>query len=245
MPLPSELFVYAPPHNTYAPFTGQVVDLLSDFDFDVRDSATGKLLSPLSLTGLSYAASRLCRYNGAIPISVREHGNLVGTMAKNAIRALSRRRKHNVDPRLAQAFVLRAGYHDFHEGLIGDITSPIKAILGPEWHDLERHVEERVMRAAFRVNGFDYDSLAASWEPWPGALGDLDKLAVDVEVAWASGNFEEWFKDHVRRESEVGSSIVTVVAVVPLTCPMGEDFTFDPTPYGFAAEYGTINSEEE
>lgn len=46
-----------------------------------------------------------------------------------------------------QADVLHALVHDAHEAYIGDVVSPVKALLGPRWAALEGRVERAVLEA--------------------------------------------------------------------------------------------------
>lgn len=76
-----------------------------------------------------------------------------------------------------QADVLYALVHDAHEAYIGDVVSPVKALLGPRWGALEGRVERAVLEA-FGAEKSDLVKRA-------------DRAVTRAEGAWAwIGGFE-------------------------------------------------------
>lgn len=106
-------------------------------------TATGRALDltqphpdDLSVLDIAHHLAQTPRYNGAAlrPVSVAEHSLLVAEIME---------RQHGV----RSPSVLLAGLmHDAHEAYIGDITTPVKQLLGGEWAALERRIQVAVLR---------------------------------------------------------------------------------------------------
>ena len=95
------------------------------------------------IPALAHALSQINRFTGHTvrPYSVAEHSLLCCEIARNQpiVQAL---------PRKDQARVMLACLtHDLHEALVGDVSSPIKHIVGKAWTDFEDRVERAVLDA--------------------------------------------------------------------------------------------------
>ena len=104
--------------------SGRRLDLLdpSPFDIEIEDIAHG--------------LSRVARWNGQTsgdwPYSVAEHSVLVETLL------------HRLYPDLSLKWRLAALLHDAAEYVIGDMITPFKAIIGPDYKSVEKRLEEAV-----------------------------------------------------------------------------------------------------
>ena len=104
--------------------SGRRLDLLdpSPFDIEIEDIAHG--------------LSRVARWNGQTsgdwPYSVAEHSVLVETLL------------HRLYPDLSLKWRLAALLHDAAEYVIGDMITPFKAIIGPDYKGVEKRLEEAV-----------------------------------------------------------------------------------------------------
>ena len=95
------------------------------------------------IPALAHALAQINRFTGHTvrPYSVAEHSLLCCEIARNQpiVQAL---------PRKDQARVMLACLtHDLHEALVGDVSSPIKRIVGKAWTDFEDRVERAVLDA--------------------------------------------------------------------------------------------------
>lgn len=129
-----------------------------------------------TLGEIAHALSHINRYTGHTyrAYSVAEHSLLVADMV------------HSMG--LPATHELCALMHDAHEVLCGDIVSPLKALMGVEWHRVENNQQramltalglyEQMCHSAAIVNHYDLVALAterrdllpfdpAKHKPWP------------------------------------------------------------------------------
>lgn len=103
---------------------GHVIDIryINNERIDLRDIAKS-----LSLT---------YRYNGMTsrPISVAEHSLVVADIMEREMGITS------------PVVVLAALMHDAHEYITGDLSSPMKACIGPAWQAEETRIQKHVLR---------------------------------------------------------------------------------------------------
>ena len=144
---------------------------------------------------IAHALSRLCRFTGhTLPFySVAQHSVLVSRL-------------------VAPPFALEALLHDAHEAYVGDVSSPLKALL-PEYREIERRVEQ-VVRTRFglpremspQVKGADLAALATEQrdvmrnaDAWP-VLAGVKPQPGEI-VAYGCATAKRWF---LQRFAELG-----------------------------------------
>lgn len=81
---------------------------------------------------IAYALSSLCRYTG--------HTNKFYSVAEHSVRCASYLRKRGYSPKAQMAALL----HDAAEAYIGDVSSPLKALL-PEYRAIENRVSQAIV----------------------------------------------------------------------------------------------------
>ena len=155
--------------------------------------------SDLSLDTIAAALSRTCRFNGHVSCfySVAQHSCQVADITMTLTK----------DPRIALAGLL----HDAPEAYIGDVTSPLKAILGSAYKSLEGPILEAIFRKyglgdlviAFRLPEVihDADMIALATEkrdflpedPVPWSVLDGYKPTDEITVAWAPQEAQRQF----------------------------------------------------
>ncbi len=112
------------------------------------------------LADIAHALSLICRFGGHIAAhySVAQHSLLVARIleAMNA-------------PAEAQLCGLS---HDAHEAYVGDVPTPIKAVLGAAWSDLEHQAEEVVLKS-FGLQRMMID--------WHDIVAHADRVALATE----------------------------------------------------------------
>lgn len=120
-------------------------------------------LDTICIEDVAHHLSLINRWHGATcrPYSVAEHSLFVAEILE---------REHGV----TSPHTLLAGLlHDAHEAYIGDLSTPMKRLLGSPWDDEERRIEHAV-RSAFAVRvpsaaaaalikRADLQALAAEW----------------------------------------------------------------------------------
>lgn len=135
------------------------------------------------LADIAHALSQIARFNGhgKYPISVAEHSVFVS----RRVRAVTG------DDRAAQVGL----FHDAHEAYIGDVTTPMKRLLG----DAYRRVEAKNLTAVLTGVGITAEE---GEEHWPiVAQADADSLAAEKELLFGvvpeAGRTEghHWFLD--------------------------------------------------
>lgn len=94
--------------------------------------------TPIDVRTIVHALAHIARYGGHThtPISVAFHSRLVARILDVCFppsAEVSREERR-----------LAALVHDAHEAYVGDIATPIKAVLGPAWVELEQKWERRV-----------------------------------------------------------------------------------------------------
>jgi 5'-deoxynucleotidase YfbR-like HD superfamily hydrolase len=105
-----------------------------------------RLSEPGNIPGiepLARALSLINRFCGHTwrPYSVAEHSLLVSSIA------LSRDDVGRLPEKVQAEIALAALTHDMHEALIGDVSTPVKRILGEPWSEFEEQVEHAVRSA--------------------------------------------------------------------------------------------------
>jgi len=104
--------------------SGRRLDLLdpSPLDIEIEDIAHG--------------LSRVARWNGQTrgrwPYSVAEHSILVEKLV------------HKLDPELGLKWRLATLLHDAPEYVVGDMITPFKAVIGPDYKEVEKRLESAV-----------------------------------------------------------------------------------------------------
>ena len=95
------------------------------------------------IPALAHALSQINRFIGHTvrPYSVAEHSLLCCEIARNQplVQALARKDQARV--------MLACLTHDLHEALVGDVSTPIKHIVGKAWTGFEDRVERAVLVA--------------------------------------------------------------------------------------------------
>lgn len=95
------------------------------------------------IAALAHALSHINRFTGHTyrPYSVAEHSLLVFAYG------LREQHARVMDDDSARQFLIACLTHDLHEALIGDVTSPVKHILGSQWDQFEARVQGAVASA--------------------------------------------------------------------------------------------------
>lgn len=88
----------------------------------------------ISALDIASALSKINRFNGHTSrlYSVAEHSLHVVRVLEDEL--------HVADPRALFAGLL----HDAHEAYVGDLSTPLKQVLGARWAEVELHVEQQV-----------------------------------------------------------------------------------------------------
>lgn len=94
-----------------------------------HDIAPGEL----TYKEVAHSLAHINRYSGhtSRPYSVAEHSLLCASIANGK----------GASP----AHQLCVLMHDAHECIVGDVTSPIKQMIGPAWHAFEGHIQYKVL----------------------------------------------------------------------------------------------------
>lgn len=89
----------------------------------------------LTYKEVAHSLAHINRYSGHTcrPYSVAEHSLLCATIA-NAMGA-------------SAAHQLCVLMHDAHESIVGDVTSPVKQMIGPAWGAFEGQIQHQVLRS--------------------------------------------------------------------------------------------------
>jgi hypothetical protein len=165
----------------------------------------------VNLTDISHHLSVINRFSGATirPYSVAEHSLLVADIAERELR-------------LPRAGVLAALMHDAHEAYLGDITWPVKQMLGAHLQILEASLERAVqMRYGLRTWSHTYrdlirsadrralaterrDLMPAHDEPWSVLTGVEPVTWVDLTSSERCDcTWQEWRTAFVDRFAEL------------------------------------------
>ena len=104
--------------------SGRRLDLLDPSPLDVE------------IEDIAHGLSRVARWNGQTegrwPYSVAEHSILVENLA------------HRLYPDMSLKWRLATLLHDAPEYVVGDMITPFKAVIGPDYKSVERRLEEAV-----------------------------------------------------------------------------------------------------
>jgi hypothetical protein len=171
----------------------------------------------VNLTDISHHLSVINRFSGATirPYSVAEHSLLVADIAE-------------LELRLPRAGVLAALMHDAHEAYLGDITWPVKQMLGERLQVLEASLERAVqMRYGLRTWAHTYreqirsadrralaterrDLMPAHEDPWSVLIGIEPVSWVDLTSSErCDRTWQEWRTAFVDRFAELNFGRVT------------------------------------
>lgn len=98
------------------------------FDLQLAEPAS------ISILDIAHHLSKIDRWNGACsrPYSVAEHSLFVVEILK----------AHGATSR---SLLLYALMHDAHEAYTGDLSAPMKRVIGPAWNAIERRIESQVI----------------------------------------------------------------------------------------------------
>lgn len=137
---------------------GATIILHSGTYFDLQDPER----AAFSIEDIAHALGNLCRFTGHTDrfYSVAEHSVLCS---------------HMVPPEDALAALM----HDAAEAFIGDVSSPLKALL-PDYAAVERRVE----RAVWASVGLPDDL--------PASVKVADRMALALEQRFCMGNRDQW-----------------------------------------------------
>ncbi|WP_420405363.1 YfbR-like 5'-deoxynucleotidase [Nisaea sp.] len=104
--------------------SGRRLDLLDPSPLDVE------------IEDIAHGLSRVARWNGQTegrwPYSVAEHSILVEKLV------------HRLDPEMSLKWRLATLLHDAPEYVVGDMITPFKAVIGPDYKDVEKRLEGAV-----------------------------------------------------------------------------------------------------
>ncbi|UUX49730.1 HD family hydrolase [Nisaea acidiphila] len=104
--------------------SGRRLDLLDPSPLDVE------------IEDIAHGLSRVARWNGQTegrwPYSVAEHSILVENLA------------HRLYPEMSLKWRLATLLHDAPEYVVGDMITPFKAVIGPDYKSVEKRLEEAV-----------------------------------------------------------------------------------------------------
>lgn len=128
---------------------------------------------------LAHALSLINRFTGhtSRPYSVAEHSLLCCEIARNQPWFSKWNRQWQAEVLLACLT------HDMHEALIGDVSSPIKRILGDAWAEFENRIEIAVRDA--------HDLLGAHFR-WRDQVKECDLIALATEKRDLLPGSGEW-----------------------------------------------------
>jgi hypothetical protein len=120
------------------------------------------------IPALAHALAQINRFTGHTvrPYSVAEHSLLCCEIARNLLIFPGLDRKNQAE------LMLACLTHDMHEALIGDLSSPIKHIVGDAWTEFENRIEIAV-RGAHNLLGVHF-----RWRGWVKVC-DLIALATE------------------------------------------------------------------
>ena len=127
-------------------------------EFDLRRP----MPAAISALDIAAALSKICRFNGHTvrPYSVAEHSLLVCELAQREFAV-----------QLPQA-LLAALLHDAHEAYCGDVSTPVKRVLGWAGTDLESPLENTVLHRF---------GVLHTARQWASVIKQCDLLALAIE----------------------------------------------------------------
>ncbi len=122
------------------------------------------LAEQVRIDDIAHALSQINRFNG--------HGDFPLSVAEHSVMVSRRVRERTKDDQAAMV----ALFHDAHEAYIGDVTTPMKTLLG----DVYREVEGKNLRAVMEAIGID-EATQERW--WPAvAKADAESLLAEKEM---------------------------------------------------------------
>jgi hypothetical protein len=101
--------------------------------------------TPISVQEVAYALSHINRFTGHAlrPISVAEHSLMVSEIVEREFGVRS------------AAVLLAALMHDAHEAITGDLSSPMKQLIGPAWYEAENRIQHEVLQGFGLLTAFN------------------------------------------------------------------------------------------
>ncbi len=126
-----------------------------------RDYLPAQMMpADVRIEDIAHALAQICRFGGHTQVhySVAQHSLLVARI---------------LEKQGAPAEAQLAGLlHDAHEAYIGDLPTPIKAVLGETWRDLEADVAATVRKAL---------GVTAAFHDWEDLIKHADLVALATE----------------------------------------------------------------
>ena len=139
----------------------------------------------IHILDIAHALSRICRFGG--------HCSLYCSVAEHSVRVEKRvRGLHEVHAQVTRAgdeYLRAALLHDASEAYLGDMPSPLKALLGP-YRTLEHNLEKQIAKEF----GFDpgHPGTHGTYEvPWRAVLKQADREMLAVEMRDCVGHVNE------------------------------------------------------
>lgn len=99
-------------------------------------------LDRVSIEDIAHSLSNLCRWTG--------HTLTLYSVAEHSVRVCRRLRD------IGSIYERQGLLHDAHEAIVGDVSSPLKGVLGAPWEALESRAKAAVERR-FHVYGYPED----------------------------------------------------------------------------------------
>lgn len=131
-------------------------------------------IDDVHLDDIAYSLARTYRFNGntARPVCVIEHSLYVSHILRmSGVPALA---------------CMHGLLHDTPEAYVGDIPSPVKAMLGPQIRNLEGRLYFRIWRALVDPHATPADSLL------PSVVHEADRLAFYIEALSFCTGLDPW-----------------------------------------------------
>ena len=113
----------------------------------------------IDITDIAHALSNICRYTG--------HTGVFYSVAQNSVLASL----HITDAK----FALAALMHDASEAYLGDVSRPLKKVLGKTYTD----IEDRLEAVIARKYGYEY--------PYPDCVKEIDNALLETEFKHVMG----------------------------------------------------------
>ena len=174
-------------------------------------------LETIRIEDVAHHLALVNRWSGATsrPYSVAEHSLLVAEILE---------RDHGI---ASPGVLMAALMHDAHEAYCGDLSTPMKAIIGERWHDEEARIQRAIQRRfeievpglAFSglIKQADLQALATEWRDLIG-LPQLMPPDLPPPIAWldlrqrAAMDWADWRQAFLDRFTELAYSRALLLA---------------------------------